>query len=257
MEYYRSSGRRLPWRETADPYGILVSEFMLQQTQIERVLGKFGEFLGEFPCFDALAGANLDAVLRAWQGLGYNRRALALRETARKVASDHGGALPETREALLGLPGIGQSTAGAILAFAFGNPVPFIETNIRRVFLHFFFPCRDRVKDSEILPLVEETLDREDPRRWYYALMDYGTMLKKSMPNPNRKSAHYTRQPPFEGSDRQIRGLILRELVSRGPMEAGELVKGLGKDPVRIYRILGDLVREGFLARSGGTVSVA
>jgi len=248
--------RSFPWRETHDPYEILVSEFMLQQTQVERAMAKYGGFLTRFPDFSALARADLQAVLHAWQGLGYNRRAVALKRTALAVVEKHVGRLPEDHEALMRLPGIGPSTAGAVLAFAFGIPVAFIETNIRRVFIHFFFPDRDRVDDREILPLVEETLDRHDPRGWYYALMDYGTMLKKTVPNPNRKSAHYARQAAFEGSDRQIRGRILKMLLSSGPMDAEELAGGLGRDPVRVYRILGDLVREGFLARRGSTVSV-
>ncbi len=256
-DHYRFAGRRFPWRETFDPYRILVSEFMLQQTQTERVLGKYEGFVEEFTGFEALAGADLQAVLRFWQGLGYNRRALALKDTARRVVSEHGGTLPRTLEGLLALPGVGRSTAGALLAFAHGIPVPFIETNIRRVFIQFFFPSRDGVKDREILPLVEETLDRQDPRGWYYALMDYGAMLKKKHPNPNRKSAHYARQAPFEGSDRQLRGAILKTLLSQGPLEAQCLAAGMGKDPVRFYRILGDLVREGFLKQSGGTVAVA
>jgi A/G-specific adenine glycosylase len=256
-DYYRSSGRRLPWRETADPYRILVSEFMLQQTQIERVLGKYVSFLLEFPGFKDLAEADLHSVLRAWQGLGYNRRAMALKGTAGRVVTDHGGALPQSMDALVGLPGIGQSTAGAVLAFAFRIPAPFIETNIRRVFIHFFFSGRDKVRDSEILPLVEQALEREDPRHWYYALMDYGAMLKKKMPNPNRKSAHYARQAPFEGSDRQIRGRLLKTILAQGPMPAEKLATGMGKDRLRLYRILGDLVREGFLVQSGKVVSVA
>ncbi len=256
-ELYRSSGRSFPWRETRDPYEILVSEFMLQQTQVERVMAKYGEFLSLFPNFSSLARADLQAMLHAWQGLGYNRRAIALKKTAVAVEEEHGGRLPCDLEALMGLPGIGPSTAGAVLAFAFGIPAAFIETNIRRVFIHFFFPDRDRVDDREILPLVEETLDRHDPRGWYYALMDYGAMLKKTVPNPNRKSAHYARQAAFEGSDRQIRGRILGLLVSRGAMEAHSLMAEVGKDPVRVYRILGDLTREGFLRQAGNQVSIA
>jgi A/G-specific adenine glycosylase len=257
MDHYRTSGRKLPWRETTDPYEILVSEFMLQQTQIERVMGKYEGFIREFPCFEVLAEADLQPVLRAWQGLGYNRRAMALKNSATAVVSNHGGLLPKELNALTDLPGVGLSTAGAVLAFAFGIAVPFIETNIRRVYIHFFFSGQDRVRDGEIMPLVENTLDREDPRSWYYALMDYGAMLKKGMPNPNRKSAHYARQAPFEGSDRQIRGRLLKLLVETGPMDAGKLVRAMGKDPVRLYRILGDLVGEGFLRQSGNTVSVA
>ncbi len=254
--YYRHHARSFPWRETADPYRILVSEIMLQQTQTERVVQKYGGFIARFPDFQSLAHAELRSVLEAWQGLGYNRRAVALKETARKVMEEHGGILPGDIEGLTRLPGIGRYTAGAVLAFAYNRPVAFIETNIRRVFIHCFFPESERVKDSEILPLVEQALDRENPRQWYYALMDYGAMLKAGLPNPNRKSAHYVRQAPFEGSTRQVRGMILKLLVSFGPLSETELIDKLDRDPCQVRQILLDLEREGFVRSNSGMVSI-
>ena len=253
---YRQQRRTFPWRHTANPYHILVSEFMLQQTQTKRVMGKYEEFIAWFPDLATLASANLQSVLRAWQGLGYNRRAVSLKETAVRVIEEHDGRLPDDLDELMRLPGIGRSTAGAILAFAYGIPVPFIETNIRRVFIHFFFSEREDVKDSEILPLVEQTLDRENPRDWYYALMDYGAMLKTKLPNPNRKSAHYTRQAPFEGSNRQIRGKILKLLLSSGSLHENELIGKLNGDPSRLRTILREMVRDGFVRSDSGTVSI-
>lgn len=254
--YYQKHTRKFPWRETRSPYGILVSEFMLQQTQTERVKGKYERFLARFPGFSSLAGSELQSVLLAWQGLGYNRRAIFLKETAVIVMKQYGGVLPWSLDELMSLPGIGRSTAGAVLAFAHNIPIAFIETNIRRVFLHFFFPERENVADSEILPLVEQTMDRDNPRQWYYALMDYGAMLKARMPNPNRKSAHYTRQAPFEGSSRQIRGMILRQLLSGGKMNEGVLIEKLQKDPSRVRTILTEMEREGFLRIVDGTISI-
>ena len=254
--YYRDHARSFPWRETTDPYRIMVSEIMLQQTQAERVAQKYGGFIARFPDFQALAGAELHSVLEAWQGLGYNRRAIALKETAKEVMKEHGGVLPGDVEGLVSLPGIGRYTAGAVLAFAHNLPVAFIETNIRRVFIHSFFSESERVRDSEILPLVEQTLDRENPRDWYYALMDYGAMLKTKLPNPNRKSAHYARQAPFEGSTRQVRGLILKLLVSCGPLSETELIERLDRDPSRVRSILLELEREGFVRSGTGTVSI-
>ena len=172
--YYQKHARKFPWRETRSPYGILVSEFMLQQTQVERVLGKYPLFIASFPDFQTISCASLKDVLLHWQGLGYNRRAVNLWKTAQAVVEGFHGDLPETREELIRMPGIGRATAGAILAFAFNRPVVFIETNIRRAFIHHFFQDRKDVRDSEILPLVEATLDYENPRQWYYALMDYG-----------------------------------------------------------------------------------
>lgn len=257
LENYRKSGRSFPWRGTINPYHILVSEIMLQQTQVERVLGKYELFLGRFPDFDTLAGSDLRSVLSAWQGLGYNRRAIALRGIAQRVMEDHNGSLPQNMDTLMALPGIGRSTAGAILSFAYNIPTGFIETNIRRVFIHFFFSELDKVRDSEILPLVEKTLDRENPRDWYYALMDYGAKIKGKLPNPNRRSKHYTLQAQFEGSDRQIRGRILKVLVSCGSMGVDALIIEIGIESERVCRIITDLVQEGFLIRSGKMISVA
>jgi A/G-specific adenine glycosylase len=232
----------------------MVSEFMLQQTQTERVSRYYEPFIRQFYDFRALARAPLKDVLAAWQGLGYNRRAINLRLTAQKVVSEYNGVLPETREDLIQLPGIGPSTAGAIMAFGFNKPVVFIETNIRRVFIYYFFPDKIDVKDAEILSLVEQTLDYDNPRCWYYALMDYGNMLKKGVSNPNRKSAHYSRQAPFEGSDRQVRGRIIRALLQRHEMDQTELIDLLDTNAVRAKKILRSLEEEGFLVCSEALV---
>lgn len=250
--HYRTRGRSLAWRETRDPYRILVSEFMLQQTQVERVREKYPEFLEAFPDFAALAGANLKDVLSRWQGLGYNRRAKSLLETARAVVDSRGGELPSSREELLALPGVGAATAGALTAFAFDRPVVFIETNIRRVILHFFFPGKVSVRDSELTLLLEKALDRRSPRKWYYALMDYGSMLRRFVPNPNRKSAHYKRQSPFEGSDRQVRSWVLRLLLVAPGRTVAELAGEMGVESARAGDIVEGLCREGFLSERRG-----
>lgn len=229
---------------------------MLQQTQVERVLKKYGPFIRTLPDFAALSRAPLKEVLGLWQGLGYNRRAFHLQQTAKAVISGHGGVLPDTEKELVCLPGIGKATAGAILAFAFHRPSVFIETNIRRVFIHFFFPDRTDVRDDEILPLVKRTLDRKDPRRWYYALMDYGAMLGKDMHNPNRRSAHYARQAPFPGSDRQVRGRVVRELLEAGPLTDRSLSSRLGVEAGRLRLILAGLEREGLVVRTGRRFSL-
>ena len=177
LEHYRASKRDLPWRRTRDAYRILVSEVMLQQTQVARVQTFYENFIKKFPSFATLARSKKSDVLRAWQGLGYNRRALALKELAVIIVKKYGSKLPRDRKTLESLPGVGPYTAGAVRAFAWGQPDVFIETNIRRVFIHFFFPRRKKVSDREILLLVEKTLDRRDVRAWYFALMDYGAML--------------------------------------------------------------------------------
>jgi A/G-specific adenine glycosylase len=249
--HYRSNGRALPWRRTHDPYKILLSELMLQQTQVKRVIEKYREFLRRFPSIESLARAPLRAILEQWQGLGYNRRALSLKRLAVIVVDRYGGRIPRTIEALKVLPGVGAATAGAVCAFAFDKPVVFIETNIRSVFIHFFFRDREAVKDSEILPLIAQTLDAKKPRDWYYALMDYGAALKERHPNPSRRSAHYTRQSPFEGSRRQVRGKILRAVVAQPGISEAALVKKINRDKELVRHVLEQLCGEGFIGKKG------
>ena len=252
LAFYHEHGRHdMVWRHTTDPYRIVVSELMLQQTQVERVAIKFPLFIAAFPTFAALAAAPLHEILAVWQGMGYNRRALFLKKIAESVVKDYNGVLPRDVETLATLPGIGTATASSIAAFAFNAPVVFIETNIRRVYIHVFFSTRETVTDKEIIPLVERTLYRENPRVWYWALMDLGALLKKSVTNPNRRSAHYTRQAPFEGSDRRIRGQIIKTLVTEPGMEEDELPGHIGEDAGRVKRIVAALEEEGFVVREG------
>ena len=254
--FYESYGRPMPWRETRDPYRIFVSEIMLQQTQVPRVMQKYPEFIAQFPDFATLAAAELREVLLAWQGLGYNRRAKFLHGAAGLIVSRYGGELPRDPGTLETLPGVGPNTAGSLAAFAYNLPVVFIETNIRRVFIHFFFREQADVRDRDILPLVRDTLDTDDPRSWYYALMDYGTMLAKWFPNANRRSAHYTRQSAFENSDRQIRGRLLRALAESEALAADELPEVLGFPAARVEQVVAVLEAEGFIARDGGALRI-
>jgi len=252
LSFYERHGRHeMLWRHTDDPYRILVSEIMLQQTQVERVAVKYPEFIAAFPDIAALARAPQSSVITAWQGMGYNRRAIALKKCAEKIAGEYGGTVPRDPLVLATFPGIGPATASSICAFAFNLPVVFIETNIRRVFIHSFFPDKETVTDREILPLVEKALDREQPRVWYWALMDLGTELKKHMPNPNRKSAAYTKQAPFEGSDRRIRGMILKFLIEKCPSREKTIMDSVREEPARVRRILTALEKEGFIRKSG------
>lgn len=254
--FYDAEGRDLPWRKRVNPYRVLVSEIMLQQTQVERVIGKYREFLAAFPDFTALAAAGNAKLLRLWSGMGYNRRALALKALARQVMSEHRGRLPSDPALLLTLPGIGAYTAGAVCAFAFNLPVVFMDTNIRRVYIHEFFQDREDIHDSELIPFVEQTLDRDNPRKWYNALMDYGAMLKQKHANPNRRSAHYTRQSPFANSNRQVRGAILKALVAGAALSAAQIVKQAGREPERVKMNLGRLVEEGFIRKKGRLYSL-
>lgn len=251
LRHWRRHGRHnLPWRHTTDPYRILVSEVMLQQTQVARVINYYRKFLRVFPSFRALARATPASVLKVWQGLGYNRRALMLLRCAKVVVDAYKGKLPDEYEVLRALPGIGPYTAGAVLAFAFNRPVPMIETNIRRVYLHHFFPKRRKVSDSEILPLVTYHLSVvSSPRDWYSALMDYGSWLSTQAPDPNVRSEHYARQSVFEGSQRQLRGAIVRALVAHSRMIASAITATTGRTSKEIKAVMDTLEREGFVVR--------
>ncbi|MCC2631756.1 MAG: endonuclease [Patescibacteria group bacterium] len=256
-DHYYANRRTFPWRETSDPYHIFLSEIMLQQTQTARVVEKYQAFLEAFPTVQDLAAASTAQVLVLWQGLGYNRRGLNLHRAAGKIVTDFGGKVPDRVDQLQSLPGIGPYTAGAIAAFAFNRPVTFIETNIRRVYLHFFFEDQEGIDDKQLMPLIEETLDQKNPKDWYYALMDYGSILPKiAKKNANRQSKHYVRQAVFEGSNRQVRGSIIRHLVQEGSMEKDKLVRTLGFDPERIDYSLEQLLKEGFIKEEGNNYSI-
>jgi A/G-specific adenine glycosylase len=256
-EYYRANRREMPWRDVDDPYAVLVSEVMLQQTQVARVMDRYGEWLAMFPTLQALAAAPLSAVLELWQGLGYNRRAVALKRTAEESVERLGGALPRSAAALRTLPGIGPATAAAVLNYAFREPVPFIETNVRAVFLHHFFPEADGVPDSALMPLVEATWDRSDPRGWGYALMDYGVFLKRSAANPSRRSRHHAPQSPFEGSKRQRRAKLLRAVLAAPGRPAEAYAAEIGVWPTDANTLLQELAAEGFLLSEEGRWTVA
>ena len=269
VEAVRAEGARhhrdLPWRYLDDPYAVLVSEIMLQQTQVARVGRYWDRFLAAFPTLDALAAAQPAEVLELWQGLGYNRRALALKRAADQCAAEHAGRLPETAEGLQALPGIGPATAAGVMAFAHNRPDVYVETNVRTVFIHCLFPGRDRVADREIVPLVADTCPEDDPRSWYYALLDYGAHLKQEVANPSRRSAHHTRQSAFEGSRRQKRAEVLRVVLAEpgiplddahARLNAFEAAGGRGSvDRALFESIVDDLVSEGFFRRDGQTLT--
>jgi A/G-specific adenine glycosylase len=255
--YYEQSGRVFPWRGKVSPWGVLVSEFMLQQTQTERVIPYWQRWLSLWPGPEDLAAAPLETALREWSGLGYNRRARYVKECARLIVERYGGEVPKTPELLLPLPGIGRYTAGAIACFAYNYPAVFIETNIRSALIHFFFQNREKVGDDEIFPILETTLDRENPRKWYYALMDYGAALKKITVNPSRKSAHYSKQSPFNGSFRQLRGRLIKTLVSGGPAPAADLRRRADMESEDFYRVLEVLERESLVAEEAGVYRIA
>ncbi len=254
-EYYKKHGRHeLPWRKTHDPYKILVSEVMLQQTQVERVKPFYEAFVRKFPTARKLGAAPLSSVLAAWQGLGYNRRAKQLREAAQLVGH---GVFPKHAEELEKLPGIGPYTARAVLAFAQNQDVVLVETNIRTAVLHHFFPKRKKVRDEEIERVLAAVLPHGRAREWYYALMDYGASLKRSGVKLNAKSKHYAKQSRFAGSLREARGAILKELA-RAPRSGARLFGLLGDDRrMQLKTALAALAREGLVEKRGAVYALA
>lgn len=253
----RTKGKELyrdfAWRHTSDPYAVLVSEVMLQQTQTARVEPYFERWMAQFPTIDALAAASTADVLEAWQGLGYNRRALALKRSAEHVSENCGGILPATLEELCALPGIGPATAAGVLAFAHEQHAVYLETNVRTVLLHEFFPHEEGISDKELHALLEQIniqLDAQgmSARDWNYALLDYGAYLKKTTPNPSRRSKHHSTQSPYEGSRRQKRARLLETILANPGLSTDTLAEQLAYDPELTQSILADLASEGFIA---------
>jgi A/G-specific adenine glycosylase len=247
--------RDMPWRRDTRPYYILVSELMLQQTQVDRVIPKFEAFITAFPSEAALASVSLAEVLTLWQGLGYNRRAKYLYESVKLIVSNNYSSFPNSTDNLLKLPGVGVNTAGAIMVYAYNQPVPFIETNVRTVYFHHFFDQLDVVSDADILPLLEATIDSTNPRQFYWALMDYGSWLKRGGIKNTGQSKHYKKQSPLEGSVRQVRGQIIKYLAETDLLEP-ELEKVIGIDE-RFDIALSGLLKEGLVASTNGKLHLS
>jgi A/G-specific adenine glycosylase len=248
---YEEAGRSFPWRTDTRPWGVLVSEFMLQQTQTERVIPYWKRWMDLWPTPEAVNAASMKDVLEEWSGLGYNRRGRYVKECAALIVKKFEGRVPESPDKLILLPGIGPYTAGAIACFAYNFPSVFIETNIRSAVIHFYFQDTAEVSDKDIFPILKDTLDRENPRKWYYALMDYGARLKKITVNPGRRSAQHKKQSKFEGSFRQLRGKVIRVLASEGPLTREEIDNrtGIGED---LYRVLEVLEKDLMVAEKAG-----
>ena len=284
-DFYKTNRRDFPWRETTDPYKILVSEIMLQQTQTDRVIRYYEKWLKRFPDFKTLAAATFSEIYPYWQGLGYNRRGLNLQKVAQKAVLEYRGTLPKEVDLLEEFPGIGPYTARAVSIFSFNTPVACIETNIRRVFIHHFFPesrnhaeinvqtrarpaLPDRpspelrgkkIDDEEILKIAERALPAGKAREWHWALMDYGTHLKSQVPNPNRRHKNYRIQPKFEGSLRQIRGAALRILSGESANLknlTARIQKATEQDTERIKKVIETLEKERLIKQDNNIYSL-
>jgi A/G-specific adenine glycosylase len=250
-DHYKKHGRIFIWRKTSHAYHIFISEVMLQQTQTIRVTKKYKSFVNKFPDFKTLAHATLYEVLKLWQGLGYNRRAKFLHQSAKIITKKYNGLIPKNPKLLQMLPGIGQATAASICAFAFNMPTVFVETNIRVVFINEFLKEKEKIEDTKLLSLAKQTLDISNPRIWYYAITDYGAMLKSKGINPINKSKAYTKQSKFAGSDRQIRGEIIKLVLKDQNISQNDICKKIKKilhaKPDKIKKIINRLIDENLI----------
>lgn len=253
LRWYKKNKRNdLPWRYTNNrkvgAYEILVSEIMLQQTQVSRVLDKFPKFLHAFPTISHLAKAPLENVLKEWQGMGYNRRALYLKKCAKETVKTFDGHIPSDIALLKTLPGIGPYTAGAVSCFAFNTQSVFLDTNIRKFFIHCFFAsARDnnkKISDAKIFPIAERLLYTKNPRVWNYALMDYGALMLSGKPELLSAAKNYHKQSPFLGSNRFFRSQIVQYLLKHKQATFDELQK---TSPRNISPILASLQKEGLI----------
>ena len=259
LNWHKENRRDMPWRNTKDPYKILVSEVMLQQTQVARVLPKYKEFLKEFPTLQTLTKASDKKLLKIWAGLGYWKRALSLKRTAQIVLKEHKGKFPKESSLLEKLPGIGPYTAGAVACFAFGNQDAFLDTNIRRVYLHSFFSKKDSVPDKEILKIAKKAVLKENPREWHYALLDYGSLVLKDK-KINKQSKHYAKQSKFTNSFRSFRAKVMHFLLEQ-PKQTASLhkIEKLLKEtnsPYETKKILFDLKKDGLIKKKERSYSL-
>ncbi len=268
LAWFRPRRTAYPWRRTRDPYAVLVSEIMLQQTQAARVAAAFGPFLRRFPTVRALAAARRSDVLRAWGGLGYNRRAVALHEAARVIVREHEGRVPADPPALRRLPGVGPYTATATASLAFDAPVAAVDTNVRRITARVHTGL-DEATPATTRGLADAWLDPRGPGAWNQALMDLGREVcrprprcevcplaavcafraRGAEPRPRR-----SRSEPFEGSNRQLRGAVIRVLRHRSPVTLGSLAREVDPEGERVRRVVAALAREGLVAAGPAAV---
>jgi A/G-specific adenine glycosylase len=270
MDWYRPRREAYPWRVRRDPYRVLVSEVMLQQTQAARVAPAFDRFIVRFPTLEALAAAPRSEVLREWSGLGYNRRAVALSQAARAVVHAHGGRIPSRPGDLARLPGVGPYTAAAVASLAYGEPVPAVDTNVRRVVARALLGADGpEAPLARVRDVAETWLDRGDPGGFNQALMDLGREVCRPMPRcdvcPLAGACRFRRaggapstsrraQGPFEGSSRQVRGRVVELLRARRSASLGTLAAQAGLAPGRVTEAVRSLSAEGIVRAGPGAL---
>lgn len=266
FQWHKKNYRAMKWRDTSDPYHILVSEIMLQQTQVARVREKYAEFIKKFPTVKKLAQAPLREVLVLWSGLGYNRRAKYLHQCAKEVAVKYSGKFPNTYEELAALPAIGRSTAGALLAFSFGHDTPMIDTNIRRILSRAFFK-KSIPSDKELYAFASSIIPRGKGRAWNYAMLDLGATLCTARGHSDEcplSGLHgavsdfiYKKpQKKFAGSDRFYRGKLLRHLILHKRILLSVVPKILELPEAKTAPIIKKLIAEKLIEIHGTRISL-
>ncbi|MFW9929475.1 MAG: Fe-S cluster assembly protein HesB [Candidatus Thorarchaeota archaeon] len=243
FSWWRNNKRSFPWRETTDPYKIMISEIMLQQTQTTRVIEKYLAFIQKFPTFDSLASAPPADVLSLWSGLGYNRRALWLQQASQKIISL--GYFPRTPENLRKLKGIGSYTSRSILIFAFNFDIATVDTNIRRIFINENF-ATESTSEKEMLMIAYKLLPKGKARDWHNALMDYGSLVMTST-RTGIKSKN--KQPTFIGSSREYRGKVIKHLNEIGKASLEELFGISNLERESTEKIIKSLIKDGLIIK--------
>jgi A/G-specific adenine glycosylase len=249
-QYYKEKKRILPWRENINSYYIFVSEFMLQQTQVSRVINYFNSFIEKFPTFKALSQAPQSAILESWSGLGYNRRAMYLHQGAKIITEQYKEFIPDSVKILKKIKGIGEYTASALVTYSYNRPTLFVETNIRTVCFSIFeqYFSEEKISDKQLIELIEQIIDKENPREWYYAMMDLGTELKKILPKAHlKKSSSYQKQSLFVGSMRAIRGKIIKILTNNNQQKVIRKELELLCNDQRADSCITNLIKEGLI----------
>lgn len=271
LEWFVPRTRIYPWRRTRDPYRILVSEVMLQQTQAPRVEPAYRSFVRSFPSLRQLANARRSSVVAEWSGLGYPRRAVALSEAARAIVRDQGGAVPSEPAALQELPGIGSYTAAAVASIAFDVPVAAVDTNVRRIVARVAFGTEaDEVAASDLAAVAHRWLDPRAPGTWNQALMDLGReVCRPARPRcgecPLARGCRFRangavpraarrRQQPFEGSMRQTRGAVVRELGAAPSHTLAALVQITGSPIDRVTEAVRGLAADGIVSATSAAL---
>jgi A/G-specific adenine glycosylase len=242
FSFYQQNKRELPWRNTEDPYKILVSELMLQQTQVSRVVSYYERWIARWPTLGALASASRTEVLKAWMGLGYNTRAVHLHKAAQKIVAEYDGDVVAAMKQYQEIPGVGRYTAQAVQIFSTNADLVTVDTNIRRIFIAEFH-LSENLSTKELWGYAKQCLPLGRSREWHNALMDYGALHQTAKKTGIRS---VSQQSEFEGSDRQIRAAVLRLLLS-GPSSFETVHRALGGDRMKLRKILGKLVDEELL----------